>query len=123
MTINFTEPIGRVRNLIPDVDEADPIFTDDRITAFLLDAGDNVLRAAALAMRTIANEVNLILKYVKTDDLSTNGPAVAAELRQNADRYEKRADEAAGADSGDFFDVVPFEYTLEDPWYSIGLLS
>lgn len=120
MPIDYETPVGQVRNLIPDVDESDPIFSDERIEAFLGTVGGNVLRAAALAMRAIANEVNLILKYVKTDDLNTNGPAVAAELRQNADRFDKAADAAAGSDAGDFFEVIPFDYSLEDPWASIG---
>ena len=121
MTIDYTTPLGQVRNLIPDVDDADPIFTDARINAFLATSGDNVLRAAALAMRAIANEVNLLLKYVKTDDLFTNGPAVSAELRQQADKLDARANDSDAADSNDFYEVVPFEYTLEDSWYSIGL--
>ena len=116
MTIDYDSSLGQVRNLIPDVDESDFIFGDDRINAFLATAGDSILRATALALRAIANEVNLILKYVKTDDLSTNGPAVAAELRQNADKYDKRADDAASADASDYYDVVPFDYSLEDPW-------
>lgn len=120
MAIDYTEPVGKVRALIPDIDEADPILSDAQITAYLSVVEDNVLRATALALRTISNEINLILKYVKTDDLSTNGPAVAAELRQNADRFDKAADDAASIDTADYFDVVPFDYNLEDPWASIG---
>ena len=99
MAIDYTEPVGKVRALIPDIDEADPILSDAQITAYLSVVEDNVLRATALALRTISNEINLILKYVKTDDLSTNGPAVAAELRQNADRFDKAADDAASIDT------------------------
>lgn len=121
MPIDFESPLGQVRAIIPDIDESDPILSDAQLNSYLATTGGSVLRSAALALRAIANEVNLILKVVRTDDLGTNGPAVAAELRQQANKLDEQADKADATDSMDFYEVVPFDYTLEDSWRSIGL--
>lgn len=109
--------VEQVRLLIPDVDEDDYIFTDEQIEGYLSMArGGSVLRAAALAVRAIANNQALLLKVIRTDDLQTNGAQVAEALRKNANDLENRADGEDDADAEDFFMVAPFEYRLDDPW-------
>lgn len=101
---------GRVRLLIDDA-SAEPVFTDAEIQAFLDMANGNVLRAAARALLMIAGSEARLGKKIRTQDLSTDGPAVAAELRALAKQLRAEADEEEAA-SGDasFFDVIEYPY-------------
>lgn len=96
--VDFTTPVGKVRKYIPDLvqipDENDNtvktfLFSDDEIQSFLDDeTSSNVLpltsfrirRAAAWAMIALANNENLILKKIVTQDQQTDGPSVAKQL-------------------------------------------
>lgn len=100
--VDYTSEVGRVRKYIPDVRQLDGeyIFTDAEITSFIEDeTADGALeitsfrlrRAAAYAMIAIANDENLILKKIKTEDLETDGPAVAAALLKSAQELFRRA--------------------------------
>ncbi len=105
------EPVGMVRLLITDVDEAFPLFTDAQLAALLTAEGDVVKRAAALALETIATSETLIGKKITTQDLSTDGPAVAAALMKRAEALRGQADTEAGpVDDPDQygFDFVDF---------------
>lgn len=122
--------IGVVRTYIPDSKlAADPadldaepsyIFSDDEIQAFitgeLLVLSDPVMkwhlwRAAAMAMITIANNENLTLKKIVTEDLQTDGPAVADKLIKAANLLFARADKAENAADAELFIDVPYVHT------------
>ncbi len=75
--------IPEVRALIPDLDIADQIFTDDEITVYLSLFSGNSLRAAAAALLAIATN-EALLKKMHTDDLGFDGPAGAEAIRKNA---------------------------------------
>lgn len=79
---------GKVRLLINDTDTAtvaNQIFDDASIDAFLaLSDDEEVKLAAALALDTIASNQAYLQKKVKLGDIATDGPAVAAALRQHA---------------------------------------
>lgn len=83
MAYNPATPAGQVRLLILDT-SPEPMFTDPEIDAFLSMSGDSVKRAAARALEVIAADEALTSKRITDHDLSTDGPAVAAELRQLA---------------------------------------
>lgn len=97
-TYDLSSSIGQIRLLVPDNQEtiacADDtttiayIYDDSELTAFLTLEGDNVRRAAALALETMASNEVFILKYISLQDntssMATNGPAVSAELRARA---------------------------------------
>lgn len=107
--IDYTLPLGKVRLLITDID-ADPanwLFTDDQLDAFLEMRGGNVYRTAAQALLVMAASETLISKKIRTQDLSTDGPAVSAELRALAKVLTDTADATETAE-GSFFEVVPF---------------
>lgn len=107
--IDYTLPLGQVRLLITDIadDPADRLFTDDQLDAFYTLAGENVNRTAAKALLVIAMSETLLGKKIRTQDLSTDGPAVSAELRALAKVLTDEADATdAGADS--FFDVITY---------------
>lgn len=104
MAIDYDAPTGQVRLLISDVDEANLLLPDEAINGFLGLNDDNVRRAAADALDAIASSEVLVSKKITTQDLATDGPAVAAELRARAAQLRARADEL---DSMDVFDVIP----------------
>lgn len=98
---------GYVRLLVTDTNDADPIFTDAEIAAFITRNPASLKVAAAAALEAIARSEVLVSKKIRTQDLSTDGPAVAAELRASARalRDEAAADDA---DSASTFFVAPF---------------
>lgn len=106
---DYTTDVGLVRLLIPDtaVDEVDEeyIFGDDQIEA-LLTLFPNIKRAAAQAKDIIATDTVLLIKYVRTDDLTVDGPKVAAELRLQAKQLRDQADADDQAEVFDYFKIV-----------------
>ena len=102
--------IRQVRVLIADVG-SDPLLDDLTIDAYLelnLVAGvPNVRLAAADALEAIAVSEVLVSKKIRTNDLTTDGPAVSAELRALAKQLRDRAErEIDAADIFDGFDLV-----------------
>lgn len=92
-TYDTTTDIGRTRLLISDRDEANQIFTDAEITAFL-DLEGTVRLAAAQALDTIASNEALVQKVIRTQDLAADGAKLADALRKHADSLRNAA--AAG---------------------------
>lgn len=102
MEPEYASPEGQVRLLIADVDHENPILTDLQVAGLLHYTDGNVDRAAARGLRLIATSETLLSKKITTQDLSTDGPAVAAELRAQAAELDAKADEAdakAGTDA------------------------
>lgn len=95
--IDYSLPLGKVRLLILDNAplEADWLFTDAQLDAFLELNGESVYATAATALRTIALSELLLQKKIRTQDLQTDGPAVAAELRAQAAVLDARAADAS----------------------------
>lgn len=92
-----------VRLLINDTDEEDPLFSDDEIASFLRLEGENVKRAAAQALDTIADNEVLVAKVITDHQLSTQGDRVAKSLRDRATALRAQADvEDEDADGFDF---------------------
>lgn len=91
-TYDVTTDAGRVRLLITDTNTASPIFEDAEIDAFLGMYAQNVHRAAAEALDTIATSQALTLKVIKLLDLTTNGDLLGAELRARANQMRAMAD-------------------------------
>lgn len=131
--VNFTSDVGRVRKYIPDLielhdpkdfaleksfmwpDAAIQSFIDDEIPAGLTVAPRTTIwRAAAYIMIATANNENLILKKLVTEDLQTDGPSVAKALIAAAQELLARADdELAQATEEEIFiavDYVPSDH-------------
>lgn len=108
--IDYTLPAGQIRLLISDVD-LDPtrrLFTDAQLTGFMAVSADNIFRAAALAVRTIATSEVLISKVVRMQNgTTTDGAKVAAELRALADELDARANADERAAAASVFEFVP----------------
>lgn len=105
---------GRVRLLAADTDLDQPLLSDADIAAFLDLEDGNVKRAAAQALDTIASSEALVSKKIRTQDLQTDGPAVAAELRARAASLREQADQD-DEHTGGGLDIVDF-----DPWAGYG---
>lgn len=87
--------IQKMRVLIPDneqIFDGDYLFSDNDLNAYLEVANNSVLRAASYAVLAIATSEAIISKIIKTQDLSTNGAAVADALRLTAKQLADRAD-------------------------------
>ena len=122
MDVDYTTDVGRVRLLIPDTEERSdprdlrispaPLFADEQIQAFLAINNGNIKRAAADALRTIATTQSLLLKVLSTDDKSTDGAKLGAELRAQSKRLMDEADSDDKRDLG--FDIAPFAIQPRD---------
>ena len=103
-------PAELVRFLVNDplLEDGTPVFSDLEIEGYLEIEGQNVKRAAAQAIDTIADNEALASKYIRDHQLQTDGPKVAAELRKRAASLRQQAaDEDADSDEG-YFEVVDF---------------
>lgn len=111
-----TSPTGAVRLLISDIDPAAPIFTDAQIAGYLTVAASNRFLAAAFALEAIAASEVLVSKKITTQDLQTDGPAVAKELRALAAQMRKNADEVD--EDGELFAayILPFDTSCSRRW-------
>lgn len=103
-TIDYATPVGLVRLNITDTTEP-YLLTDHQIIGLLKASGDSVNRATARALVIIATSEILVAKKIRTQDLSTDGPAVARALMDQAAAYELRADAEDGAT--DFAGYIP----------------
>lgn len=108
MAIDYTTPVGQVRLLIADVTEGSFLLADDQITGYLSIENARVKRAAARALDAIATSEVLVSKKIRTLDLQTDGPAVAAELRAQAKQLRDE-DDQDGEEGPWAIDVVTFD--------------
>lgn len=121
---DYASDIGKIRALIPDVEQVDQddtgtvayLFEDEHLAAILAvqravpgAPGAAIRRAAADAVDALATSEAYISKVIKTEDLMTDGAKVAnamttraANLRRDADREEDELGAAA-------FEIVPFQ--------------
>lgn len=102
------QTVRQVRLIIADVDPDRQVLTDDDVIGFLTLEGESVKLAAAAALEAIATSETLVGKVIRTQDLSTDGAKVAADLRAHAAslRAQVAAVDADGDDDG--FSVVGF---------------
>jgi len=119
-TYNIGTPSGIVRQLISDVDAAHPIFDDAEIAVFLRVEGNNELRAAALALTTIAGNQAMVLKVIQEQGLQTDGAKLSAELRALADKFLARATATVEASGGVAISFVPVTYGSDATYDEFG---
>ena len=114
MPVAFNTNVGRVRLLIPDIEERSarrplrpprsPPFPGDQIQAFLVLHSYHVQPTPPDALRVIATTQSLLLKVLSTDDKSTDGAKLGAELRAQSKRLMDEADSDDKRDIG--FDIA-----------------
>lgn len=121
MAIDFTTAVGKVRLITADFDDV-PLLSDAFIEGYLglhkwaADAPtvftDQLLwLASADILEAMATTESLLSKKITTQDLSTDGPAVAADLRKQAatlrGKAAQRDAEEQAAAAEDVFMIVP----------------
>ncbi len=96
--------VAYVRLLIGDTDNLNYILSDVEVGLFVTNSPADTRMAAAAALDTIANVEALLSKKIVTQDLSTDGPAVAKALRDGAAllRAQVRAEKADVEDAYGF---------------------
>ena len=95
---DLSSNIGKVRLLTTDTDYDNTIFSDEEISAFLEFEDSDVNLASARAFETIAASEVLVQKKIKLLDLTTDGPAVAAALRESADKLREQSESESDID-------------------------
>lgn len=113
-TYDVSTDRGKVRLLITDVQEANPLFQDAEIDAFLT-LNTSVRMAAAAALEVIAASEVLVLKKITNLDLETDGPAVARELRELAKQLRAQ-DSTLGA--FDIAEQIVDPFTEREYWFN-----
>lgn len=123
---DYTTAIGQVRLLIPDTEQlANPVdpsaaasylFSDPQIQALLSLYSNNIKRSAGQAKLILATSEALINKVIKTNDLSTDGAKLAAELRAQATMLMAEADKDDAEDSYDSFTIVGNSEAWDNSW-------
>ena len=99
-----TADVNQVRLWAADLGSEDAQLLTDQQYQSLIDAnGGSLRRAAADALDIMALSEVLVSKKIRTQTLSTDGPAVSAELRALADRHRAAADLV----EAEFFEIVP----------------
>jgi hypothetical protein len=118
ITLDPETELGQIRLLTTDQDEAFPLHTDAQLSAFLALEGGNVKRAAAASLEAIATSETLVGKKITTQDLSTDGPAVAKDLRERAKGLRDQADkaDAEADDDADGFGFDAVAMPARTPW-------
>lgn len=144
---DYSSDRGKVRALIPDVEQVDfsgegvpeYIFSDEHIDAFLAISRGGTLgrvkRAAAKGMRAIGNSEGLIQKVIRTEDLQTDGAklqqaflAAARDMENDANEDDEAEEDGYGFAIVDFRPMPPdcLPYTLRgypQPCYCAGACS
>lgn len=112
-------PAGQVRLLATDTSANNPIFGDREINAFLGLEGDNIKRAAALALETIAASEVLTLKVIKLLELQTDGAKTTEALLKRAGLLRAQASTEDAADDGGFdvAGMVVDPFTARERWW------
>ena len=105
-TYDLATAVGQVRALTRDTRGPTTVFfQDEEITFYLTLNANDVRRAAAEMLDVWASDEAMVTKAVTLLDVSTNGPAVAASLRNHAKVLRDLADkEDSSGDAG--FDVA-----------------
>lgn len=116
---NYSTPLGQLRALLSQTKQyvdpqnptapADYLISDGQLQAYIAINRDGLFGAAADALLALATNEALISKKIRTEDLQTDGPAVAGELRRMADMYRQRQkDEWEALDYEDAFEIVNY---------------
>ena len=100
------ENINAVRLIIGDPDGDTALLSEEQIGSLLELNGEAIRLAAADALDAIAASEVLVSKKIRTQTLSTDGPAVSAELRALAAQQRALHAATVGEDDVGVFDVV-----------------
>ncbi|MCH8613467.1 hypothetical protein [Arsenicicoccus dermatophilus] len=118
MTVPAVEPPSlerQVRLLIADT-SVQQYLTSQDVADFLALNGGNVRLAAADACEAIATSEALVGKKITTQDLATDGTAVADALMKRAALLRRQAKDKTDEDAGDDWACVVVGGISDDPY-------
>lgn len=115
-TYDATTTRGRVRLLVRDTQEAQAVFTDEEIDAFIALVGDDALLAAALACRDLAARGVKQFPGVSVGGFRLDG-TVADGWNKLANYYEELSYKRAGSRTI-VMDWDEFATTQHEEWYA-----
>lgn len=95
-TYDLSTNAGKVRLMVADTVQEYQQFSDEEIAAFL-SMEPRPRRAAAMALEAIAVNESLIQKRIVALHIETDGPALAAELRNMAKSLREQDKLSAGS--------------------------
>ena len=101
-----TETLLRLHIADPADAAGGPLLSYDDLSALYRGESGSLPRTVASALRTIATSEVLVSKKIHNQDLQTDGPAVAAELRALAREWDAKADALEGVGEG-FIGYIP----------------
>lgn len=104
---NYYALVDDVRLLTADLDTGNPVLSEEQYNKLLALYKGDTRRAAARALRIMAASEVLISKVIKTQDLSTDGRAVSAELRALAEQLDAEAEAEDTAAGGSYASYIP----------------
>lgn len=107
---NYYALVDDVRLLTADLDTGNPVLSEEQYVKLLRLYNGDTRRAAARALRVMAASEVLISKVIKTQDLSTDGRAVSAELRALAEQLDAEAEAEDAAAGGSYASYIPPGY-------------
>lgn len=87
-TYDLTTLVGKIRNLIADVDSTSPIMYDEEITAMLNIRLNDLFSTAALCLRRIAANKALTARLRKAGNFTEDNRQIAQDLLKAAQVYE-----------------------------------
>lgn len=116
---DYSTPLGQLRALLSQTKQhadpqnpeapADYLLSDGQLNAYIAINNGGLFGAAADALLALATNEALISKKIRTEDLQTDGPAVAGELRRMAETYRQRhKDDLEALDLVDSFEIVDY---------------
>lgn len=115
--------IGQARSLTADLDPENRLFDDAQVQAYLDLNGGVVRLAAADMLDAVAVSEVLTSKVIRTQDLTTDGAKVSAELRARARDLRAQHRDAVDADAEGVFTTArvgdrpgPPELTERQVW-------
>lgn len=104
---NYYALVDDVRLLTADLDAENHVLSDDQYVKLLRLYTGDTRRAGARALRIMAASEVLISKVIKTQDLSTDGRAVSAELRALAEQLDAEAEAEVAVAGGSYASYIP----------------
>jgi hypothetical protein len=121
---DYSTDVSKVRLLISDIDDTDRIFNSEAIQAFIdMALNNNIKRASAAALLSIAVNEVLVQKRIKLLDLQTDGPAEAEALRKLAMQYRDEADMEEVTGAFDWAEQINTEWQYDEKVYKDALSS
>lgn len=104
---DLSTDVGKLRAIFPDMDQANPIFSDEEIGVFLDLEGD-VRRGCALALERVAADTAMTLRVTTVPGMTVDGARTSDALLKRATQLRDQATDAEARSGEGLFDIAEF---------------